>query len=693
MPLLPPLRQDLQLHPVAPNRDGSPAWTIQDPVANRFYRIGWLEFACLQHWSPQADRIAAAVAASTPMPVATEQVEAFARFLEQHQLLRLDGEAMARMAASARVFTWHHWRWWLRHYLFVRIPLVRPERLLRAMLPLLRPLAGRSGLITLVFASLLGIFLTTRQWDVFIHSVAGLLTPAGLAGFILAIIVCKTCHELGHALVATHFGVRVGHMGIALMVLWPMLYTDVGESWKLRSGRQRLAVSVAGLGSELALAGLATLVWALLDDGLARQAALYAATTGWIVSLAINASPFMRFDGYFILSDLLDIPNLHERSGLLARHWLRNRLLGWQETDAESFSRRMRSGLIIFAFMTWCYRLVVFAGIAAAVYFFFFKAFGVVLFVVEISWFIFRPIVMEIGLWVRRRREIVRGRLMGIILLLMTAGTVLAWPWASHITAPAVAHPGRQQLVFSPFAAQVVRLHPPGQVHAGEVLALFESPDLVARNQQNRALVHGLRQKLAGISVQAEEMDQRPVVSEQLTMQLAEVAAVQDERNRLEVRAAFTGLWLDTDPLLRQGTWISPQSRIGLLVAPRRWIVDVYVEQHQVEQIRIGAVAMFHPERGWQSFRGKVTDIETSPCSQLISPLFDARRGGPVATREDAVTMEPVDVLYRVRLELAEPLPINREIRGWVRIDAPGKSRLAEMGRQLFAVLIRESGF
>lgn|GEM_PF-5071732 len=243
--------------------------------------------------------------------------------------------------------------------------------------------------------------------------------------------------------------------------------------------------------------------------------------------------------------------------------------------------------------------------------------------------------------------------------------------------------------MFSPFAAQVVRLHPPGQVHAGEMLALFESPDLVARNQQNRALVHGLRQKLAGISVQAEEMDQRPVVSEQLTMQLAEVAAVQDERNRLEVRAAFTGLWLDTDPLLRQGTWISPQSRIGLLVDPRRWIVDVYVEQRQVEQIRIGAVAMFRPERGWQSFRGKVTDIETSPCSQLISPLFDARRGGPVATREDAVTMDPVDVLYRVRLELAEPLPINITLLLPGRVKSSSHVPVGQRGWLFYVPVVR----
>ena len=100
-------------------------------------------------------------------------------------------------------------------------------------------------------------------------------------------------------------------MGIAFVVLWPMLYTDTGESWKLRSSRQRLAIASAGILCELSLAGLSTLGWALSDPGPLRNALLYLATTSWVLSLALNASPFMRFDGYFILSDLLDFPNLH----------------------------------------------------------------------------------------------------------------------------------------------------------------------------------------------------------------------------------------------------------------------------------------------------------------------------------------------------------------------------------------------
>lgn len=123
-------------------------------------------------------------------------------------------------------------------------------------------------------------------------------------------------------------------------MLWPMLYTDTSESWRLRSPRHRLAISSAGISVEMALAGLSTLAWALLSDGPLRQAMLYLATTGWVLSLALNASPFMRFDGYFIASDLLDFPNLHERSGAIARAWLRRKLLGWKEPDPEPVTPR-----------------------------------------------------------------------------------------------------------------------------------------------------------------------------------------------------------------------------------------------------------------------------------------------------------------------------------------------------------------
>lgn len=690
---LPPLREDLRLVAAAPDPDGAPAWAIQDPVRNRFYRIGWLEFECLLRWPGTPAAIADDIARSTPLAAEAEQVREFAGFLARHRLLRPGPDAVGRLAAEAAGPGWRHWRWWLHHYLFIRIPLLRPQRWLQAAVGRLAPLCSPLALALVVAASLLGLVLVARQWDQFAHGVMDLLTPAGLTGFAVALVLAKTGHELGHALVATRYGVRVAHMGVALVVLWPMLYTDTSESWKLRDPRQRLAVSAAGVGVELALAGLATLAWALLDDGLLRQAMLYLATTGWLLSLALNASPFMRFDGYFILSDLLDFPNLHERSGAVARSWLRRSLLGWAEPEPEPLTPLRRRALTAFALVTWSYRLAVFFGIAIAVYFFFFKALGILLFAVEIIWFILRPVALELAVWRRRWAETAASRRRLFGLLTLGLGLFLAVPWAFEVGAPALAHPERQQTVFSPFPARLAAIAAAGPVPAGAPLALFEAPDLLAREQRTAASVAALTQRLKGLEAEDSGLDQRRSTSQRLGEQLAEARATRDEAGRLRIAAEFSGLWLDLDPEIRAGTWVGTRAPVGTLIDPGRWVVDAYVGQRDVERLAVGAAARFYPERRWGALAATVVDIDSTRSGHLSHPLLDARHGGPIATHGGDKEGNPVDALYRVRLALAEPLPEHRETRGRVYIEGSRQS-LAWAGlKGAAAVLIRESGF
>ncbi len=325
--LLPPLREDLRFSETAASRSGEPSWVIQDPLVNRFYRIGWLEFECLLRWGQTPRQICAQVCNETALQPDVEHVLQLRQFLHQHHLLRSHSSS----APAGEKNSWQSWRWWLHHYLFFRLPLLHPQRHLKTLAAALAWLFSPLTAVLIVLLSLLGIVLVLHQWDSFRSAVVESFSTEGLLSFALALILAKTLHELGHALVATRLGLRVAHMGIAFVVLWPMLYTDTGESWKLRSARQRLAIASAGILTELALAGLATLGWALCDPGALRNALLYLATTSWVLSLALNASPFMRFDGYFILSDLLDFPNLHERASALARVSMRRLLLGLRE--------------------------------------------------------------------------------------------------------------------------------------------------------------------------------------------------------------------------------------------------------------------------------------------------------------------------------------------------------------------------
>lgn len=687
------LRDDLRLHESGSDADGAPIWAIQDPVTNRFYRIGWLEYECLLRWPGDPEQIADDINASTPLLVDAEQVVDFAQFLEMHQLVRPTQRTRERMVKQANEPGWRHWKWWLHNYLFVRVPVLRPQRFLQAAMPLVSPLFTFWALLLIVMSSVLGIILVARQWDSFTHAVTDMLTPAGLFGFVIALIVSKTLHELGHAFVATRYGVRVAHMGVAFLVMWPMLYTDTGESWRLKSHRQRLAISAAGVTTELALAGLATLAWALLDDGVLRQAMLYLATTGWILSLALNVSPFMRFDGYFILSDIIDFPNLHERAGAAARVWVRRTLLGFDEPYLEEYAPRQRRSLVAFALVTWLYRFLVFLGIAVMVYLLFFKLLGIFLMVVEVIWFVGRPIWSEVSVWLKRRKEIKPQR--RFLLLGLFAGllVLLAFPWKVEIQAVGVAHPQRAQKVYAPFPVQLKSVRDSGVVTEGTVLASFSDPQLADRGSRSDAMLYALSRRMSGLLADAEGSTSQLSVRGRMQEQLTELASIEQEQGRLAIVAKFPGLWLDVDPHLSADVWVNSREPVGVLVDPQSWVVDAYVEQREVERLELGKPARFYIDNRMGYLEAVVDSIDSTQTRYLPFSMLATRHGGSIAVVESEEQTKPSEALYRVRLRLLEPVSVLQEQRGRIYIEGERRSLLVGASKSIIALLIRESGF
>lgn len=690
---LPPLREDLRLGEAAPGASGEPVWVIQDSVLNRFYRIGWLEFECLLRWGQPARRICEQIGAQTALKPEPEQVLEFCAFLDRHQLLRPGPEATDRLRQRDQGNAWLSWRWWLHHYLFFRIPLVRPQRFLGGLARSLDWLFRPFFAVLVVALGVLGIVLVLHQWDTFSHDVVESFSTEGLLSFALALAVAKTLHELGHALVATRLGLRVAHMGIAFVVMWPMLYTDTGESWKLRSSRQRLAIAAAGILTELALAGLATLGWALSDPGALRNALLYLATTSWVLSLALNASPFMRFDGYFILSDLLDFPNLHERSSALARVAIRRGLLGLREGWPEEQPTERRRLLIGFAIATWVYRLVLFLGIAVAVYLFFFKLLGIFLFAVEIAWFIALPVLRELRYWLNARADIPSSRrrlFWGVLALLLL---LLALPWRTQVAAVGVARAEQQFRVFSPYPALLQRIHPAGRVQAGERLVVLDEPDIALKVRGSEAGVSGYQARLAGLMADPTGLAEQIATRQKLRVQEEEARASRSEMARLNLQAPFAGIWQDLPPDWQPGQWVGSREPLGILVDPSRWQVDAYVKQDEIHRLQTGSGVRFYPDGQPLALPGKVIAIGTTRIARLEHPMLAARHGGPLNTNGEDRELIPNPPLFHVLVQLDAPPPSLRETRGHLQIEGARRSLLGEGLTRLAAVALRESGF
>ncbi len=344
---LPRLREELDLLPGPTLPDGQPSWTLHDPVRNQFFRIDWPTLEILRRWDlDDPTLIAADVSGQTTMSVEAEDVLGVAQFLVQHQLvLASSPDASRKLAQQWTRMQGTALNWLLHHYLFFRIPLLRPDAWLTRWLPVARQFGSRTFAWVTVLAFVLGLTQVVRRWDVFSASLVDTFNLEGLLAYGVALVFVKLLHELGHAFTAKHYGCRVPTMGVAFLVMWPVAYTDTNETWRLTNRFQRLRVACAGIATELVIAVWATLAWALLPAGGLQSAAFVLATTSWVATLAINASPFMRFDGYFILMDALDMPNLHGRSFALARWKLREWLFGLGGRAAGAFQACHAAGL------------------------------------------------------------------------------------------------------------------------------------------------------------------------------------------------------------------------------------------------------------------------------------------------------------------------------------------------------------
>jgi putative peptide zinc metalloprotease protein len=694
---LPSLREELRLAPGAANANGSPAWVMHDPVNNRFFRIGWLDFEILLRWSQgSAEQIVAQIRAETTLHALAEDVDALAEFLVQHCLIRIastEGAIALQRRAQGQAAGWRQQL--LRHYLFFRVPLVHPQFWLARMVSHLAWLFSGAMAGALLLVSLLGLFLVTRQWDVFVHTFVDQLSWSGLFGYACALVVAKTLHEAGHALTAARYGVRVAHMGIAWVVFFPMLYTDTSESWKLTNPRQRLAIASAGIVVELALAALATLAWSLAPDGSVRNALFYLASTGWLLSLAINASPFMRFDGYFILCDLFDLPNLHERSAALARTWVRRVFLGLPVPWPERLPGYGNALMIGFAVLTWFYRLAVFFGIALIVYHSFFKVLGLALFGLEIYYFILRPIFNEIRAWYALREKIKpwrRRMAWSLPVLLLISGLL---PWPGHVAGSGWLHASRQHIVHAPFAGRLVSLPSTVTVDAGQALFLLEAPELAISAGRANALAAARGRELLGLIGLPEGEARRSSVEQQQAQFVAEEQLYRQEQRRLQLVSPFAGQLRDLDENLQPGVWVHPRQPLAIIIDAKSWVVDALVEEADIARLAPGnrARVLIEGQRPY-FLSGQVSEIDAGRTQSLPHLLLDAKHGGPLPTVAGAGGESVLrDARYRVRIVLDAP-PLSPQM-AVARVDIEGAAQawLGSILERWAALLIRESGF
>jgi len=251
-------------------------------------------------------------------------------------------------------------------FLFLQIPLVNPDAFLSRTIHCARWLYSMPFFIAwLVLAGCAG-YIVTANWDELVQPIHGLLATRNLGLMWITLVLLKVLHEFGHAYACKHLGGHVPEMGAYLIAFTPCAYVDATASWGFPRKRDRVLVSLGGVYVETTIASLAVFVWAATGPSLLNSIAYNVIFLASVVTLLFNINPLMRYDGYYVASDLLEIPNLRQRSTQYVLGLIKRLLLGVKNTSAPD-GLRMRAILLTFGVSATIYRTLVLVGIAAVI--------------------------------------------------------------------------------------------------------------------------------------------------------------------------------------------------------------------------------------------------------------------------------------------------------------------------------------
>ena len=636
---------------------GQRACVIEDPHASRFHRVGLAEyrfFRALDGSQSMASILARLARDGGGESFTEAEALQMVRWLKDNHLLavestRTGGEREHTERALQSAATW-------LNPLMLKLPLARPDRFFSAVEPALRWALGGFGFAVWLIVILVGAVHVGMDWRRFTGEFDGILSRENRLWFLAVWAGLKCAHEFAHGLFCKHYGAAVREVGVIFVLFVPMGYVDATASLGLASRWRRVMVACAGLYMEFFLAALAAIVWARSGPGTLGTVAHNAVIAGTLVTLLFNANPLMRFDGYFVLSELLDIPNL----GTRGRQWTQ-RALGWLLSGARAWKParlRTREEWLVAAYglgALW-WQVLVGVGLivgASAM----FKGGGLALAVLAaVVW-----VAVPVGRFAASLTDSVGGSagnwaraFFRLAALAAVPAAVLLVPYHRAVTSPGVVELADTQSlrVECPGFVEKVNVLDGGMAAQGQVLLELRNDEAAAAlarsridlaQQELRTRMAYTRGDVAGYQVeQARTASLKTVVAERESyLATRQIRAPMDGRVTNRKLAQMTETFLAAgDEALRLGRAAGSDVKIA---------VSQEDEPHWRE-------AAGHPLRVRIEGRGETFDaefvrLEPRATRELIDPALTALAGGPLALRRSDDPAAKRGAEY----ELAEP--------------------------------------
>ena len=547
----------------------------------------------------------------------------------------------------------------LTNIMFMRFPLIDPDEFLNKTMVIVGKLISPLGALIWLAVVGWGLKVAFDNWGQLMDQRHGVLAPQNLPLLYLGLIIVKTLHEFGHAYFCKKYGGEVHVMGILLMIFTPTPYMDATSSWGFRERWKRIMVGSAGMIVEVFVAALAIFIWAQSKPGVIHNLAYNMVFIASVSTVLFNLIPLLRFDGYYILSDLLDIPNLAQRSMGQLKYLIERYAFGLKKAISPAVSRSEAWWLGTFGISSLVYRIFIFGSILLFVADRFLLIGIIMAAVCAISWIVV-PIVKTIQYLasepkLERRRYRAVGVTCGFVAVVFILLGVVPFP--QHFRAPGVLEAERWSQVVndaSGFLANIETV-PGVAVKAGQPLITFRNPDLDLELAAAKASLGETEARLLQ-AMRHETANLKPLQSRMDTVR-KRIARVEQELQNLTVRARQDGLWIAPQLEESVGRWIQRGTGVGLIVDPASFEFVATVAQEDVDALFSRpleqAEIRLHGEAGEMLLASNVRKI---PGEQRIlpSPALGWAGGGEIpVSGTDPGGQKAAEPFFEVRADVA----------------------------------------
>lgn len=690
--LKPKLRPDLVVQPQF--YEGMTHYVVKDPIGLKYFRFKVEEYFLLQQFDGKqslSDVKKIFERKYRPQTISIEDLMRFAAQLHEAGIAHIDSPDQAKaLITRRRKNQWKRVWQFVANILYIKIPIIDPERLLEKMYPYFRWIYTTWFIVFSVGMMLAALTLVVSQWSLFqakLPEFQSFFNWRTIVYFWCSLAVVKVIHEFGHGLTAKHFGGEVHEMGMLFLVLTPALYCDVTDSWLLPSKWKRIWISAAGIYVECFLASIATFVWWNSEPGLLNSLMLATMFICSVNTILFNANPLLRYDGYYVMADWLEIPNLRIKSTQFFSYLFQEKVLGL-EVPVQSYMPKSRRTLFVtYAIASYLYRWVVTFSILYFMYQFLkpykLGSISAMLAIGSLVPLFVMPAYQSFKFMYQpgRMRKVKKARAAAFFATaaVIVAGVLLI-PTPLRVQGTLVLSAAKPELIYAEVPGRLVELHKrDGEpVKAGELIAKLSNPEKLRERAELQEQFNSSMSNYERYN-RSQSITDRSLARESLHHALdlePGIEKINDQIAKLNLYAHRDGNAMGVPnretagPMT--GQWLKPGAPFCQVGDPTKLEAHLLLAQEDVDLVKMKRTAWIKiygdSERTIKSWVEDVAERN----NEEIAPELSNLAGGEIATKPDQKEgkAKPLTSVYEITIPIDNrDLTLQPGLRGFAKID------------------------